>query len=508
VNLNKTLQLVLFIVIVLAVVISTAWAVEITGIRHSVSSEKVRIVIEADGYLDCVVSEKFPDTIFSFQSASLKKSLVPYKILDGMFKDFYINSNGTSTNIFIQTSYPVKSKVLALTKPYRIVIDLPRNNDKAQQSINSDPSAVWKVSKPIADGLSYVRIKYPVSEFIAHALIVDPKKIDVSPAIAVPYIKKTEKSNNSFLGSVFGMFSDSDAPKERYSHFKKQRVSAYVKQNDAIAGINGSFFFNDGTPVGALVINDQIISSPLYNRTAFILYKNGSAQIDSVQMEGYLKLNNGETISFNGVNQPMSKDSIIVYTPDYQTTDPSNASVNFAVINDKVSAITYGETKIPNNGIVISASGSSADALKDVLKVSDEVKWFFLTTPPLVEISHVIAGGPRLVKDFKEYLTSDKERFKNDVAKSIAARTAVGITDNGYLILAVVEGVGKNNGATLAELAEMMIKLGAKDAMNLDGGGSSSMVVNNIKLNIGSERSVSNAIVLKKKEISIEAFAQ
>lgn len=490
----------LFVMLILQ---STALSVQISDIRHSVSSEKVRIVIEADNFIDYEKTLNGNDIIISFPGTKIMDKLQGYKVLDGMFKDFYINSKKDSTDIFIETGYPVNPKIISLSNPYRIVVDLPRNENTGtvneENNVGNDPGLVWKNSKPIADGLSYIRVKHPSSGFISHAIIADPAKIDMKPAIAVPIINKKE-DNKGVFGSVFSLFSDSTTQNVPNYHFQKQKVSTYVRQHGALAGINGSFFFKDGTPVGVLVIDDQIISSPLYNRTALIFYKNGTAKIDSVQMEGYLKIQSEETVSFNGVNQPLTKDGIIVYTPDYQMTDPANAAVNFTVVNDKVTEITYSETRIPRNGIIISANGTAAESLKDSLKIGDEVKWFFLTSPPLIDIDHIIAGGPRLVKDGKEFVTSDKERFKNDVAKSSVARTAVGITKAGYLIFAVIEGSGKASGATLEELADMMIKLGANDAMNLDGGGSSSMVVNNIKLNIGAERAVSNAIVLKKKD--------
>ena len=72
-----------------------------------------------------------------------------------------------------------------------------------------------------------------------------------------------------------------------------------------------------------------------------------------------------------------------------------------------------------------------------------------------------------------------EERFQNDILNSRAPRTALGIRADGSLLLVTVNGrnPGISVGMTLEELAELMIELGAVDAMNLDGGGSTTMVI-------------------------------
>lgn len=116
-------------------------------------------------------------------------------------------------------------------------------------------------------------------------------------------------------------------------------------------------------------------------------------------------------------------------------------------------------------------------------------------------VIHAIGGGPRLVKDGKVHITSGEERFKPDVAVGRAPRTAAGITSDGKLLLVAVTGrqAYHSIGVTLEELANLMIELGARDAMNLDGGGSSTMVVRDYVMNTpsdGQERRVADAILV------------
>jgi hypothetical protein len=72
-------------------------------------------------------------------------------------------------------------------------------------------------------------------------------------------------------------------------------------------------------------------------------------------------------------------------------------------------------------------------------------------------------------------------RFPYDWNVTRAPRSAIGVKADGTVVVAVVDGradIGHSVGATLAELAEIMRSLGCRDAMNMDGGGSSVMFVN------------------------------
>jgi len=491
---------------------SLCHAAEITNIRYSTSSENVRVVIDFSAPVAYTVVKENNDIIVSMPGVAPNEYYDGYRLYDGLFKEFAFSRAKGSLNLFVETSYPVKENIFPLKDPFRIVLDFPRREvtpeaaaEKAmevqppKEELSAAPKNKWlSYCQRITDGVNYLAVaqEYKKSKISAYALFVDPSKVEVTPVISVREIKGREGIPifGSFMDMISGVFADKPEP---YAHFAKRRVSTFVKASNAVAGINGSFFYGGGTPVGVLIVNGQIISSPLYNRTALIMYRDGRASIDSVNMEGYLKLRNGETLGFSGVNQPITKNEIMVYTPDYQRTDPSGASTNIVVTYGKVTDINCGETAVPANGFVISANGIAGEAIRERFSKGDTVKWFFMATPPLEEMVHVIAGGPRLVYNGKVAINAKEERFRKDITRGKAARTAVGITKNNGLIFMVVENTGK--GATLAELAELLIELGAKEAMNLDGGGSSSMVINGKKMNSGGERAVSNAIVIRKK---------
>ena len=92
-----------------------------------------------------------------------------------------------------------------------------------------------------------------------------------------------------------------------------------------------------------------------------------------------------------------------------------------------------------------------------------------------------VSGGPVLVQEGKEQITNNEEwKFAGKAIDDRHPRTAMGYTADGKLIILVIEGrfPGKAEGATLTQTAEMLISLGCVEGLNLDGGGSSCMLVN------------------------------
>lgn len=492
--------LIFFAVLLLA---QAAAAAKITAVRHNSSPEKIRIVLELSEESPYEVSHDNGKFSLLIRGAELNEGISGYCVIDAMIDSFEIRADKGSVDIRASVNASMESKTLVLKDPPRIVIDLLRPGTQETVILPSPPPVTVPLDIPkknkhlvpnnnIADGLSFYEIEEAVHDSLikAKALLVDLKKLEVMPVMAVSQLKP--KNNGNAVGSVLSFFGFAPEQELQYSHFAKRTVAGFLKMYGGIAGVNGSFFFADGTPVGTLIINKQIVSSPLFNRTSLILYENGSAAIDSVRMSGYLRLKDGKKIALSGVNQPQNGSGITVYTPDYQKTGYSGSSTNIVVAAGKVEKISYGETAIPKNGFVVSALGIAGEALKDRLKPGDPVEWLFMTRPALRNMEHIIAGGPRLVYGGKPCVTSKEENFRSDVSSSRANRTAAGINKKGELILLTAEQ------ATLNELARLMIELGAYDAMNLDGGGSSGMVSRGKTL-FGGQRPVSNAIVIKDK---------
>jgi hypothetical protein len=115
-------------------------------------------------------------------------------------------------------------------------------------------------------------------------------------------------------------------------------------------------------------------------------------------------------------------------------------------------------------------------------------------------VRDALGAGPALLRDGRIQVTADEEVFFGTTIPQVHPRTAAGRTANGALILMVVDGrQPESRGVSLEELASLMRDAGAVDAINLDGGGSSALVVNGVLLNRPQgrreERQVMSALV-------------
>ena len=120
-----------------------------------------------------------------------------------------------------------------------------------------------------------------------------------------------------------------------------------------------------------------------------------------------------------------------------------------------------------------------------------------MATPWIVE--DALGGGPALVSNGEVRVATNQEVFFGTAIPYTHPRTAAGIAADGTLLLLLVDGRQRTSrGVRLEELAAMMVDIGAEEALNLDGGGSSSLVVNGKLLNSpagrGKEREVMTAV--------------
>jgi len=99
-------------------------------------------------------------------------------------------------------------------------------------------------------------------------------------------------------------------------------------------------------------------------------------------------------------------------------------------------------------------------------------------------VHDALGAGPMLLLDNRPTITVDEEVFFGTSIPNVHPRTAAGRTEDGSIILMVVDGRQDiSRGVSLEELSSMMREVGTADALNLDGGGSSTIVVAGIRLN-------------------------
>lgn len=159
------------------------------------------------------------------------------------------------------------------------------------------------------------------------------------------------------------------------------------------------------------------------------------------------------------------------------------------------------------NGVVFRDSGAReglAMYRDGTVKVYDETQ---TTAAQLVAdgVWNTLSFGPAIVESGAAVSGIDQVEVDTNVGNhSIQGeqpRTAIGVTADGHILLVVVDGrdPGYSRGATLPELADIMISLGATTAYNLDGGGSSELWFNGVVVNQpsnGGERATSDILYI------------
>ena len=282
-------------------------------------------------------------------------------------------------------------------------------------------------------------------------------------------------------------------------------LSKKVQKTSALAGINGGFFSSRGQPLGLLMINRQIVTAPIYNRTVVGITSDNEVMIDRVNWQGLIN----DEIKVDGINQSAVKDGIILYNKYYGKTTPELKANQLVIIVKKEEIISIKQKKvnnsggiiIPEHGFVIMAAGKSRQELSHFhqsSKISFENK--FSPDWNSKDIVSVLGAGPKLITDGKIDITAREEQFQIDITEGRAPRSALGLTDNNHLLMVTVDGRQPelSIGMSLEELAEFMKDYSVVEAMNLDGGNSAQMVIRSFTVNNPSQtRLVANGLLIK-----------
>lgn len=171
----------------------------------------------------------------------------------------------------------------------------------------------------------------------------------------------------------------------------------------------------------------------------------------------------------------------------------AGGSVTVRLSDGRVHSVSSGEQTIPSDGVLLSigsAEHSMASRFKPGAAVNWRVEWERSDRPDWWRnVRQAIGCGPRLVSRGQPVDTAVSEGFRDrKILNAAGARSAVGITASGEVLMVCASG-------TIAQMAQVMARLGAVDAMNLDGGASSCLWVNGRYMRAPG-RLISNALCL------------
>ncbi len=294
----------------------------------------------------------------------------------------------------------------------------------------------------------------------------------------------------------------------------RKKLSELANQNQqVVAAVNGDFFNTQGAAsLGPMIHKGQLLTTPFYlpsQMGTFNMTEKEKAFIRHWSLPNITVTNNEnqETLLIEAVNkETQSSDITVVYTSAWGKNTPPispklSTAVEMIVSNNQIleinPAVSSGNL-IPAQGYVIFATGSKADYIQNSFAVGDKVTYHIDSDLDYEELSLALGGGAILVEN-----GIAKEVFSHDITGN-HPRTAIGITKGNEILLVTIDGrTASFPGVSQKELAQIMVELGAHSAINLDGGGSTNMILRPVgqeslsianHLSVGSERNITNGL--------------
>lgn len=285
-----------------------------------------------------------------------------------------------------------------------------------------------------------------------------------------------------------------------------------------IAAVNGDYFdIAARETVGGVVLRDELVRTPSIRNVQLFLDGQGrpSASHDLPWFGSYVA-GDGQVFGVDGVNVPRQPSSLILYTPrDGPVTRPSPDAVELVLelsagppsdrtpggVPARVTGlVSGGGTALSPTQYVLSGTGEDGAALQALWDniISGFSNADGILTVTTGGVTESIGGTPWLLRGGARAFPDNPDSY----TRGRFARTIAGWTPAGELLLVTVDGgsPGHSAGWTLAEASDFMASIGALDAINLDGGGSTSFAAGSRVLSRpsdrGGERPVASALVV------------
>ncbi len=458
---SKIIAIILFAFLYIFPATSAQAALIATQIRYSDSAEKTRIVVDINENINLINKDGFTDRIaVELGKGTVNKNLKNIILSNSLVKQakiFTVNKDQLILDIMLDTK--AQYNAFILKNPWRLVVDILKEYDIKEES-------------QIEQGLTYtLNQKRKNGRVIkAHYLTIKRDKWQIKPIMA----------NDSIL--------------------TRSSLTNMSKSSKAIALINASYFGQEGWVIGNCKIDNQFVGIEHQLRTALLIYANNEADFNLINYTGQIQLPSGKALDIKGVNRVRAVDDLVLYQSEFAKSTGTN-QYGCEILIDKTGKVLdinfAGNTTLAKDQFVISGHGIMANALSQI-KIGDKIILKQSLGEKADKAKHVLGAGPRLIENDIIVTGENKENFLPDIFNGRAPRTAVGINKQGDIIFYVADGRSKESiGLTLLELAQELKAMGVVNAMNLDGGGSSQMVIKGKTINNpsdGKERNLATAL--------------
>jgi hypothetical protein len=441
------------------------------AVRRSKQPWGDRIVIDLNRRTPWRVTQK-GNVITVFVSAEVASGLPigMNAIAGNLVKSVNVQPQGKLTQIQIQMNESINPAIEMLSSPTpKIVIDLRRDyippslTVQWAEGLRRIERVVEIPNKPKTD-------KEPKTiKFSVTALEVDLK----SPRLKLrPIWSNPDGSPNGILGLM--------------------PLPQMVQQAQAVGAINGGFFNRiRKLPVGAIREGNRWLAGTALVRGAIAWNEKGETLIDRLNFKEEISTASQVTIALTNLNSGYVQRGIARYTPNWGSVySPLTENELLIVVRgDRVvaqyqgNAVGVGQIAIPSDGYVLVARQTPEAAKQLPVGMTVRGRQAFIPDK-FANFSNLIGAGPLLLKNGSLSLDGKLEQFQSGFDTQSANRSAIATTkEKGKLILATVQAAPEGVAPNLLQTAEVLKKMGAVDALNLDGGSSSSLFLGGEILN-------------------------
>lgn len=362
-------------------------------------------------------------------------------------KLFSLTSEKTSTKLLLNLPTAHGLRVFSLSNPPRLVVDV-RPDEKVEREIQWTSELVWRQKMITAKG----------DIFPTTLLEIDLKSPNIS-------LKPITFSPDTLEGT--------------------SPIVTTARITGASAAINGGFFNrNNKLPLGAIRTNNRWISGPILNRGAIAWNDRGQVKMGRLRLQETLVTNSENRIPILFLNSGYVQGGMARYTRDWggTYTPLSDNEIIITIQNNQVidqrQAGKAGQNvfPIPNDGYLLTIRKNNIPA--SALTIGTSVNLETGTIPAdFNNYPHILGAGPLLLLNGQIVLDAASEQFSKGFQDQKASRSAIATTREGKLMMVAVHNRIGGSGATLAEFAQILQTLGAVDALNLDGGSSTSIAL-------------------------------
>jgi putative cell wall-binding protein len=296
---------------------------------------------------------------------------------------------------------------------------------------------------------------------------------------------------------------------------RRETVASMCARHDCVAAVNGDYWDAFGVAAGVVVADGELYRSPPPLHAQFVLTAGGVPSAEPLPWSVNLTLGGaashhdrrGEPSRRRGPGRPL-------HPPQGATTGTPEGTreVILQVLATNVDGTmtvrivdqrTTGNVAIEPNRLILAARGSADVILSQLGTEAATGNDTGIIRVDVGGAHHAIGGSPRLISGGNYAFP-----YNDGAANSRAPRSAVGWTATGEMLLVAVDGrqAGYSNGVSYTELARLLARLGAIEGISLDGGGSTTFVVESSVRNRPSDnnntaRAVANALVVDPAQV-------